>query len=305
MDKHAQRELLHAELSRALHSARGRPTSRVRCPVCLLRTGKPDSRGALSLNVNTGRFKCFKCAVRGRLSRNFLSAHGASVELYDEAPSQSSQEVKAVSLPEGFTPLYEGEGWHAPAFAPARDYLERERGLDPSLWVAAGIGATLVGRFAHRVIVPVFEHTDSSSRVVGYVGRSLFKGARFKYLVAEGMDRRALLYNADALSVETDAPVFVVEGAFDALALWPDAVATLGEVSERQVELLCESMRPVVVVFDGDAWADSVSLAMRLRLHGVCAGAVQLGPGEDPDEVPREWLDERAAEALAASEVEL
>ena len=66
--------------------------------------------------------------------------------------------------------------------------------------------------------------------------------------------RTRLLYRQEILTVETSAPVFVVEGALKALHLWPHAVATLGKLTADQLRLLTSARRPVVFLADGDAW---------------------------------------------------
>jgi len=280
----------------------GHVTVRVRCPDCLERTGKPDRRGSLSLRTNNGFFRCFKCGLRGRVKRDFLSENGLSVDRYDDVKADGDAIARDVALPDEFAQLYSGRGWHDVEYHAPRDYVERVRRVDPSLWPALGIGACLSGKYARRVVVPVI---DSQSRNVGFVARDYSGRARIKYMLDSSMDRRLVLYNEQALSAQTDAPLYVVEGVFDAIALWPDAVATLGDVSSKQLSMIADTHRPVVVVFDGDAWCESVSLAMQLRLHGVTAGAVQLEPGQDPDEVERTWLDDEARKAIEESEVQL
>jgi len=90
----------------------------------------------------------------------------------------------------------------------------------------------------------------------------------------------------------------VVEGVFDALALYPNAVAVLGKASEAQMEALQESKRPVVIVLDGDAWQEGWAMAARLKFKGQRAGSVRLPPKLDPDEVDPAWLQEEVKKAL-------
>jgi DNA primase len=112
------------------------------------------------------------------------------------------------------------------------------------------------------------------------------------------MKKGEVLYNAQALSLETDVPVLVVEGTLDALAHWPDSVALLGKHGKAQVEWLLASRRPVCVVLDGDAWSEGEMLALRLSFAGVRAGSVRLEPKQDPDEVPKAELMRRALASL-------
>ena len=106
------------------------------------------------------------------------------------------------------------------------------------------------------------------------------------------------MFNEAALAEVTDEPALVVEGPFDALAYWPQAVAVLGKPTEPQMLTLLRAVRPVVVVLDGDAWQEAEMLAWRLRFEGQRAGWVRLPPMVDPDEVDPAWLREEARRAI-------
>ena len=90
----------------------------------------------------------------------------------------------------------------------------------------------------------------------GWVARACDSRASRKYLNAPGMSLGGVgaLFNEAALAEVTDEPALVVEGPFDALAYWPQAVAVLGKPTEPQMLTLLRAVRPVVVVLDGDAW---------------------------------------------------
>lgn len=254
------------------------------CLACQERTGKPDRRGSFSFNPSTGFYQCFKCGIVGRLDG------------YQHLEAPAPEERPDMEPPEGFYELCRGEGRDSLSLEPARHYL-RSRGLrDETLWREARLGACAEGHFASRVVVPVLS-PDGEWR--GFVARAWVKKHQVPYLYPKGMARRELLYNHAALLRQTDAPVFVVEGVMDALALWPDAVAVLGKPSEPQILALAEAPRPVVACLDGDAWQEGEELAMRLRLEGQRAGNIILPPKKDPDEVPRGWLDEEARRCLS------
>lgn len=249
--------------------------------MCPLRTGKQDHRGSFGFNVRTGWYGCFKCGIKGRL-------RGYDGEDFEVAPEEQGE--PQMGPPDDFTELADDKSF---VLRPARDYL-RGRGLGRKIWRETRIGACLEGRFAHRVVVPIL---SPDGVWLGYVGRS-WKDAMVKYLYPKGMNRREVLYNHAAVIQQTERPLFVVEGVFDALALWPDAVAVLGKPSDPQIFALADAPRPVAVCLDGDAWAEGQQLAMRLKLEGQRAGNIHLPPKKDPDEVPRAWLDEEAARCL-------
>jgi hypothetical protein len=253
---------------------------RVDCPFCILRTGKADHRQSFGFNHRTGWYHCFKCSVRGRLD-------GWEPDV-EERPAAELDAVEAAAHrpPEGYTPLWEGDGLTALCAGDARRYLTK-RGIPRSIWKAAQIGACLDGKYEGRIIVPVLAPDGSW---LGWVGRAWTKALERAYTYPMGMKRREILYNSAALLVSTDEPAFAVEGVFDALALWPDGVALLGKPSEEQIFALAAASRPIAVTLDGDAWREGWALGMRLRLEGQRAGSVKLEPRVDPDEVEQGWL---------------
>lgn len=269
-------------LSRAAPSKGG--WYRTNCPFCDARTGKPDRKRAFGILLPLGKFHCFKCGVAGKLR-----------DVPDDIrrlPAPSREDIEAFDPPEGYLALGTQPGCDALVTGPARRYL-RSRNLDERLWKEAGIGACLKGKYEGRVIVPIL---GSDNEWLGFVARAWTKTAERPYLYPKGMLRGEILYNHAALLVETETPVMVVEGVFDSLALWPNAVAVLGKPSGTQIEALAAAKRPVAVVLDGDAHQEGWALAMRLRLMGARAGSVRLPPKVDPDEVEKSWLMSKAIE---------
>jgi hypothetical protein len=253
----------------------------------VLVVGKADKRRSFGLLLPDGTYHCFRCGVVGRLSEAWIPSTKAGKPLDERPPN--------LGPPPSFARLYEEPGASARALASARAYLVKRR-LPVSIWAQAGIGACIMGRFAGRVVVPVI----SGARWLGYVGRAWEASVELKYLYPRGMSRGSTLYNQVALAERTDRPLFVVEGVFDALALWPDAVAVLGKPSRIQVAMLEGAARPVVVALDGDAWAEGEMLGLRLRFRGVRAGSVHLPPCTDPDEVPLDLLVQAGLRSLGS-----
>lgn len=237
------------------------------CPLCELKSGKADRKQCLGLEVTTGHWHCFRCGARGLLA-------DVDIPTSPRAPAVAN----VVDLPDGFFELYREPGRSAFMAEGARDYLA-DRGVDEVVGRAARIGACLVGRYRGRIVVPVYAPEGA---LVGWSARDFLGQSERKYLYPEGMRRALIMYNAAALLVDSTEPVFVVEGVFDALALWPDGAGCLGKPSPPQVEMLRATTRPVVVLLDGDAWRESFGLASKLRAFGKRAGSVRLPPKTDP-----------------------
>ncbi len=269
----------------------GRGWVRANCPMCVLVAGKQDRKQCLSLNTENGKWHCFRCSSRGKLNDVPEDIEQRS----RVARGDTTEPPVEVILPDGFYPLWKEPGLSAESLEPARAYL-RSRDVTLEVMRAANIGACVKGKFAGRIIIPMYK----GDNLVGYVGRIWTKDGELKYRYAEGMQRADILYNHEVLDVETDEPVIVVEGTFDCFPFWPDAVAVLGKPSEQQFALLAAAKRPVVVVMDGDAWREGAALAMSLSRWGVRAGHIILEPGVDPDEVPD--MVRREARAAVLSE---
>ena len=278
-----------ARIAKAAADARDTGTGWARglCPVCEERTGKPDKKGSWSISLTTGFWSCWKCSAKGVLrDRN---ARPLPVE---EAP------VVEMRLPSGCVALSEGPGATAEVTAPARAYLAG-RGLTAETIRTAGI---LAVPSWGRIIMPIWAPGDLGPELRGWVARAYVPTDK-TYLYPKGFSRADTVYNVAALAVRTTVPVMVVEGVFDALAWWPDAVAVLGKPSAWQVDALAAARRPVAVILDGDAWREGWALAMTLRLRGQDAGCVKLPAGMDPDEV--EGLREAALDCLTNQIVEV
>jgi DNA primase len=278
-------------------SARG--WAKVRCPFCLLKTGKEDTGGALSVHLETGSFHCFRCKSRGRLSDEERQVMQADPRFLAK-PGVTAQEP-----PREFMLLAEEPAYSAMRCREVRQYLKKRR-IGEELWEAASIGVCLTGRYAERVVVPVFTPEGAWH---GFVARSYGKHERGcdcfnckrKYMNSKGMAAGDFFYNHNAMAVETDDPVLVVEGVFDALAYWPDAVAALGDIGYDQKASLAYAKRPVCFVPDGDKWEEGMWHALALRYEGQAAGFVKLPPRTDPDEVDKDWLLEAAHESIGAA----
>lgn len=104
--------------------------------------------------------------------------------------------------------------------------------------------------FRNRIIIPVYRGGD----LLFYQGRWYNKKLhepRAKYLNAPGVEREQLLFNMDELNRETESPLLIVEGVFDAMML--DGVSCLSNtLTDEQVLLLKRSHRRKLLIPDYD-----------------------------------------------------
>lgn len=251
---------------------------------------------ALEDDILTGN--CFRCHSRGLIQQY------DDVPLEDVVATQTPQRPKPTStvmeLPEGFVDLFDGVWSKSYACAQVRDYL-KGRGVTAEVAKAVGIGAVFGGWLGGRVVVPIVEADGS---LAGWSARLMEKAPPDipKYLYPSGMNRGEILFNAAALTAVSASPLFVVEGVFDALSLWPDAAACLGKPSPKQIDRMAEGCRqtgrPLVSLLDGDAWREAKVLARMLGRRGVRAAAVHLAPKTDPGASNGDWLRSLGAKAL-------
>lgn len=265
---------------------------RANCPFCEEIVNKVDRKACLSVSLRSGYWKCYRCGENGRIGSDDLPMDNSS----REAPAR--EEKPAVNLPEGFVPLWEPEG-AAIACKPAMRYLRKDRvGITDSIIRSARIGACIRGRYAGRIVVPIYR----AGKLAGYMTRVWKKKpppSVRTYLYSDDFERDITLYNEEALYITTDEPVYVVEGIFDTFPFWPNGVAVLGKVSGGQMSMFMNARRPIFVVMDGDAHREGTALAMHLRLAGKRAAALRLPAGLDPDET-HEHVKQRAKDAFAA-----
>jgi hypothetical protein len=250
---------------------------RVNCPLCVERgEPTPDKKLSLGVQVNSGWFHCWRCDAKG-----FLDGTDRT-DFEKRAPKDG---FKSIDLPEGFFLLDENK---CESLQPAWDYLTNHRNLSEDEIRLHCIGACLTGRFAGRVVIPVYSNDD---RIVYWVTRKWVRKCSKPYL-NPSHEREGLFFGEELLVEESSIPLLCVEGVFDAIAHYPHAVATLGKVTEPHLERLMKVRRPVVFVRDGDARDEGICCALRMQMNGFAygTGSVDLGAKVDPDEITHEVL---------------
>ena len=96
-----------------------------------------------------------------------------------------------------------------------------------------------------RLIIPYYRKGD----VVFYQGRDLLSTDRTKYLSPKD-SRDAVFYGYDEIYADTDKPLYIHEGFFDAFLL-KDSVATFSnKFTEQQIAILNRCPRPKIVIPD-------------------------------------------------------
>lgn len=236
--------------------------------------------------IAQGFFRRSLLADEGRAARDYLEGRGLSAEDWER--------FGLGYAPDGWTHLAEALGR---AGVPAVD--GERAGL-----LAPGRSGRPYDRLRGRV---TFAIRDARRRILGFGGRAIAPGQEPKYLNTPESPiyrkREALFGLPDALeAIRRRGRAVVVEGYFDAIALWragvDEALATCGTaLGAGHARALRRRTREVVLLFDGDAAGErAVERALAdLLAAGLRVRAAALPRGEDPDTV----LAREGAAALA------
>jgi hypothetical protein len=247
----------------------------VRCHVCNDHTRK-GLRGSFKFENGVVDYKCWNCGHSSRYnpeeneyySKNMLTTleafnipedeyqavilnspawqHGAKKSTHDNK-KVTKIEPRVLKMPPHFYYLKDAAPDDFVAEA-AIEYLEG-RGVDPNSYpfmLAHKVEdpkLMKLNKWLGRVIMPIYKNNN----LIYYIGRALYDAERKYETPATEKDK--ILFGFDHIFEYTDAPIFVVEGWFDAFAI--GGVAVLGNIiSEPQRIWLDKSQREKIYIPD-------------------------------------------------------
>ena len=234
-----------------------------KCPVC----NDYKERGGFKIDPEVVGWSCFNCGSKalyeegsGKISRGMrkvLTAFGIDdTEISsvvnttffkpkeDKTISLSSLTKVSTATPEVKLPpksFLLGDDQFIEHQVPIVEYLlSRCINLDKYTFYFS-----LDQRHIDQVIIPYFRQ----GKLIYWQGRSI-KPGKARYDNAP-VGRDAVIFNMDQLYTYTPAPLFVTEGAFDAMPV--DVIGLLGsKLSPAKVELLTQARRRLIFVIDKD-----------------------------------------------------
>jgi DNA primase len=182
-----------------------------------------------------------------------------------------------------------------------------ERGIPEYVIEEMRLGVCVEGRFANRLIFPVF---DSGGRLIFYQGRAMWKpaaGAKHIKTLSPRVEHDGqagagdVLLNLDFLKAAGALPrrVAVVEGPIDCAHAWPDAVASFGKhLSSGQIEQLVKAgVREIDLCWDADAIRDALRVSASLAdLFAV--RVVEFPDGKDPGDLSKAEIEYHRGRAV-------
>ena len=211
------------------------------CPHCAEENGgKPDGKYNLEVNFVIGKYHCWKCDIKGNISRlikyygnaglaseyisdvkMILSSMVYHINRYDELAKMI--EIEEIKLPKTFTPIGDIDKLRK---GKLKDFLEK-RHITQDIVDTYHLGYTKWDNedfnVRSRIIVPSY---DEKGNLTYWTGRD-FTGyeGRQKYLNVKA-DRKKIIFNEGL--IEWDGDIVLVEGIIDSL-VYPNCIPLMGK----------------------------------------------------------------------------
>jgi hypothetical protein len=239
----------------------------IKCPLC----HDYKERGGFRFINETISYHCFNCASKAMYDNNrkFLSEEMVRVLEAFNIPNNEINIIRFQSLGHTFTkkikkseftqnPLYEipllphfykltnddSDTWSIIA----REYLQYDRGIDYKdypFYLSKGGKTKYDLQWTGRLIIPYYRH----GRLIFYQGRDLIGTRKNRYKNAILDKNSIILYGYDELFNNTAAPLFIVEGFFDAFVI--GGIAILGnELNKSKIDIINQSKRHKIYIPD-------------------------------------------------------
>ena len=214
------------------------------CPFCLQRRGKSDDDHKLYCNIQSGKWHCFKCDAKGRISRITLdSTDGVYSDIVNIFREKESVKEEDDSL------------FYLPNLSIAPDTLAyeycRKRGITDNDMQFYDIRLGTERLFG-RIVFPNVVYTESKCWTDMYSARA-YINQEPKYLNPEFCHKTNSVYNLHNQSERGE--IIVVEGVISAIAAGRNAVAVYGcHPSEVQLQqILKKRPKSIICCLDGDS----------------------------------------------------
>lgn len=236
------------------------PEMQWHCPFCLNRRGSESAQAKFRFNADQGKGTCFRCGYGTRTVEKLLRdlnggkllaseqellagdivpvdvsrlADEVLVRFYARHTAPVIGKLRPVPLPVEYVPLWTFP-LH-PIYVQGRAYLTKMRKLDPAKLEEYRIGYCAHGRYAQRVVFPVFQNGKQVYFTTRYAGDHEVKSLNPEN--ASGFFHKTdVLYNYDQCVGKPE--VYLGEGPLDTIAMNPAAGFLGKRVSPAQMDLL-------------------------------------------------------------------
>lgn len=231
----------------------------INCTECQNHGFKVDTRHLFGINYRRGYTHCFKCKTKYKLT-HFLKLANVNYNkddfVFNEAPLLTTKTT--IEFPKEYINTLELFDSRYSNYVKALEYIEKRIGLDLALRI--NVGFCHIGRYANRIIIPIFDTRDN---IVYFVARAIYKFTEPKVLNPIG-EKRAILFNWNV--AQNFSEIYLAEGVFGALSVFPYGVATLGkEITDSQILVLLRSNVKIInIILDGNAIQDAYGVADKI-----------------------------------------
>ncbi len=269
------------------------------CPFC------KHHKKKMSVNFSINSYKCWVCDARGkniyRLVRKFgnyqqrqkyleLQGRLDLTEFEDIFKEINDIEtIQKIDLPLEFISLCNK---HLPLHSQTPLEYLRRRGVGQCEILKWKIGYCKEGRYSGRIIIPSINNNGDCDYFIArsYVGH----GRRYLNPTCS----RDIVFNA--LMVDWDEPVVLVEGVFDAIVVGDNAIPILGSTlreDSRLFQALAIHDTPVYVALDPDAEKKAQWIIRSLMKYDLEVKKINLEEYEDIGSMSREVFLEKLQNA--------
>jgi hypothetical protein len=235
----------------------------INCPFCEITGRIPDRKYKLGLNYKKGYIHCFRCGRVHRIAQ-FLKLVNVDIDL-TEFSNEDSEPVSyfvpttnTINFPNEYINILDLYDDRYSVYLNALEYIDKRVGID--LAVKLNVGFCATGDYANRIIVPVFDLHDN---IIYFAARSIFPFLEPKIKNPPGF-RKSILFNWNI--AQKFSEIFIMEGIFGALTVYPYGIATLGkEITDEQIyQLLRSDIKIINIVLDNNAIPDAYKIADRI-----------------------------------------
>lgn len=277
------------------------------CPECPRRIGKDDGKRKLTIRTagqakvrprgggqpapfecspENAVFNCFRCHFRGIGDFSWLvgmapaDVHAVAKEEPEEMPPRGF--VRIAHDDQAYWAAHWALQRRVEAGKADRNVVQEARAA--GVGIVRGLGS--LRKYRNRLVIPA--HAADGSWLGFVAWDAVGDGVLPPYLTPRRMPREKIVMGVEDAPLRGPGPVYLVEGSFDRLALFPYAWAFLGkEWQAGQLEIVAAQAqregREVIPCLDGDAPLENRALESLLRGMGVaCPGRIELPVGTDP-----------------------
>ena len=240
----------------------------------------------LQVNIVSQKWHCWVSESGGHNFFQLFKKINAPQKYFDELRDiagdtyypkyEKTDEVKTLSLPKEFIPLWNGAE-RSPEYKNAMRYLKR-RDITQREILKYGIGYCEEGLYRYRIIIPSYTNDGTLNYFVGrdyYGGSMKYKNPRVSKDVV-GFESM----------IDWNQPVILCEGVFDAIAIKRNAIPLFGKTLPPQLlkRLVQHKVKKLYLILDSDAQKDSMKIVDKLKSYQIDVNMITL-KDKDPSEL--------------------